>query len=103
MEFKGVDVFVYSIGLPRLPERLSELKLKSLSNRGVLVWPGALPPIELTDLFQARYVTESGFVGPEQITSLLADLDRLKVEWVHVEKLLVMNGKDAFSGTHGSS
>jgi isocitrate dehydrogenase len=103
MDFKGVDVFMYSIGLPRLPEEISGLKLKSISNRGVLVWPGNLPPVDMTDLFQARFVAPTGTASPDQITSLLEDLDRLKVEWVHVEKLLLLNGKEAFSGTHGAS
>lgn len=100
MKLKGVDVFVVSNGIPKLSEDWGDFSLKAISNRGTQVWPKT-PPIQLTDLFQCRFMLKSN-ATKASVTALLAQLDQQNITWSHVEKLLEFNGKDGFSGLHAA-
>jgi hypothetical protein len=99
----GVDVFVTQEGLPTLSTLKSRLELKTISNRGTKVWPGPLPPIHLTDVHGCRFRPKSGSdeVSPQEVLDLLGEIDSLGFSWVHVEKLLEIDGKPGFALAQG--
>ena len=101
----GADVFIVQKDLPKLPAKIGRFKHTLISNRGAKVWPGPLPNIELIDVHRCRYRLEAGDEAkgsaPTEITSLLQELEKAGFEWVHVEKLLMINGKAAFSKADG--
>jgi hypothetical protein len=96
----GFDVFVQNEKIPQVPEQLPSFKLKLISNRGTKVWPGTPPPIHLTDLFCCRYLAETA-ISSTLVTQALAELDANGISWVHVEKLIQLDGKNAFSDAQG--
>lgn len=103
----GADVFIVQKTLPQLPAKIGRLKHTLISNRGVKVWPGALPEVELIDVHRCRYRLESseeskGTQGAEILT-LLQELEKAGFEWVHVEKLLTFDGKPGFSKADGET
>ena len=87
----GVDVFLYHVGLPVVPEAVAGFRLENITNRGIKVYPGAMPQVELVDLFRARYM------GTDALTS--ADVERLLAEvsktltWVDALKLFTYDGQ----------
>jgi hypothetical protein len=99
----GVDVFVTQEGLPTLGALKSRLELKTISNRGTKVWPGPLPPIHLTDVHGCRFRPKSGSdeVASKEVLELLAELEAAGLSWVHVEKLLEIDGKPGFALAQG--
>lgn len=100
----GVDVFlVKSDGLP-LPKNLPSPWIHTLiSNRGTKIWPGELPNIELVNVHRCRFTKNGKFdpVQNQQIHDLLSALVSQGFEWVHVEKLLRVDGKNSFSLAQG--
>jgi len=91
----GVDVFVISKGIPKIPEALGALKLEMISERGMKVWPGPIPDGIITDWFRCRYVGADA-LGDEEIAILLKEISKT-VKWEKVQKLFRENGRDTFS------
>ncbi len=92
MKLVGMDVFVVSSGLPKVPEKIAGFELKAISNRGTKVWPGATPSIQLTDSFGCRYLSPN-----PQPLALLEALEKAGFTWVHVEKLHDFGDKPGYS------
>jgi len=93
----GVDLYLQSDSLPEnLPHQLGCLKLEAVLNRGVRV--ESMPPeIDKTDVFCARYMAADVEVNPTDILDLLSRLDQLSINWVHLQKLFEMEGRNSFS------
>lgn len=98
----GTDVFVRTDKMPALKSDadLGAFELKMISNRGTKVWPGKAPAINMTDVYSCRFMYK-GSDAKVPVTELLAKLDKLGWEWVHVEKLLEINGKAGFTVAQG--
>lgn len=104
VKIKGCDVFViHKIGeLPPMPETCGDLSLKIMSNRGTKVWPGEAPNIHLTDHYRCRYVKKSGEgLSTSETAELLLAIESKGLDWVHIEKLLCIDGVDGFSKIQG--
>lgn len=103
----GADVFIVQKEMPKLPAKIGRLKHTLISNRGVKVWPGALPEGDLTDVFRCRYrletADEAKGTQAAEIMGLLQEIEKAGFEWVHVEKLLTFDGKPGFSKADGES
>ena len=100
----GCDVFVSKEGLPAMPEKIAGLKLSLISNRGTKVWPGPTPKIHLTNVHCCRFVSaeKSGAeINASDVLNLLVGIESAGFEWVHVEKLLEINGKPGFAKAQG--
>lgn len=108
-ELLGVDVFIESdlsaaelgASLTRLAEG-STLKLDSISNRGVQVWPSTGGQTFLVDHFDCRFMLKEPAQGnfPQGISDLVKAIGQHH-SWMHVEKLQRFDGKDAFERPQG--
>jgi hypothetical protein len=96
----GIDVFVNQEKIPAPPETLHGLKLKLISNRGTKVWPGSVPQIHLTDVYCCRYMADAP-IESAIVLKALSDLESKGFHWVHIEKLIQLDGKNAFSDAQG--
>jgi NAD-dependent isocitrate dehydrogenase len=97
--FAGADVFVQHGPVPAMPERVGPFTLKMISNRGTKVWPGEAPDILLVDWYRCRYVAD-GQATDAQLLELLGEVGK-HYPWMHVEKLLVADGKALYSKAQG--
>jgi isocitrate dehydrogenase len=106
----GVDIFIESNeAIEILGKKLegiagtTPLKLKLISNRGVKVYPGipASQP-DLTDCFRCRFVArEQGHdMSDAAICDLIGNVNK-SYRWMHIEKLNVFDGVQAYSKAHG--
>lgn len=107
---RGADVFIESDLHPsKIAEQLQTLlpgtpyELKMISNRGTQVWPetGFLP--SLVDHYRCRFVIVNYAQWHQD--SILELLRRIgsKFRWMHVEKLEILDGEDAFSKAQGEN
>jgi isocitrate dehydrogenase len=105
----GVDVFVESSESPDqlgpAVERLTRetpFKLKLISNRGTKVYPAMGAITDCVDHYRCRFMSRSGddAVADKQVLSLVQDLAS-HYRWVHVEKLLEIDGQPGFTKDQG--
>ncbi|TVQ75542.1 MAG: NADP-dependent isocitrate dehydrogenase [Phycisphaeraceae bacterium] len=106
----GADVFVESasnaVELGRSLEGLSEgsaLRLKMISNRGTRVYPPMEGGItDCVDHWRCRFILRDAG-GDMQDADLLKLLEKVgsKHRWMHIEKLAMLDGKEAFSKAQG--
>jgi isocitrate dehydrogenase len=105
----GVDVFIESGGEPvDLGRRLeavtggTRMQLKMISNRGVRVYPPMDVRVDCVDHWRCRFVMRDAAaeMGHAEVIDLL---QRISAEhtWVHVERLLEIDGAAAFSKAQG--
>lgn len=108
-ELLGVDIFIESdLSAEDLAKSLREitqgsaLRLDSISNRGVQVWPSAGGNTFLVDHFDCRFMLNEPAAGngPQGIGNLVREIGQ-KHSWMHVEKLQRFDGKDAFERPQG--
>jgi len=120
----GADVFIESgldpVSLGKSLERLVEgtgMALASCANRGVKVYPLPSDLVDCVDHYRCRFVMKEALAaspgraagasladGPEMLdANLAAVLHRIGAEhrWMHVEKLQVIDGAEAFSKAQG--
>lgn len=94
----GADIFVRCVEVPQVPERSGPFELAWIGNRGVKVWPGAPPDILLVDLYRCRYLAAEGQTATSaDVRALLAAIEDPALHWVHVEKLILLDGVPGFS------
>jgi isocitrate dehydrogenase len=102
----GVDVYVeWTSGsaddLGRTMEKLNGdgLKIATISNRGVKIWPGGNPETFLSDHWRCRFVPEAagGVVSHGQIASLLKRFAGAGLDFVKTENLCNFDGKPGYS------
>lgn len=76
--------------------------LKTISNRGVQVYPHAEPGTDVVDLWSCRVVktTPGAEMSNDETLSLLAKISS-QYKWMHVEKLTIFGNADGFSKVHG--
>jgi len=84
-ELVGVDVFVQSDSLPKIPQSIGKFTLSMISNRGTKVYPGILPDIHLDDCFRIRW-TSSESITNADVMDLLKEFPE-EYPWMHIEKL----------------
>lgn len=110
-ELLGVDIFLESsLSAAELGASLtaiaegSALRLDSISNRGVQVWPATGGSTFLVDHFDCRFMLKEPAAGngPQGISDLVKAIGQ-KHSWMHVEKLQRFDGKDAFERPQGES
>lgn len=105
----GVDVFVESaqnadqLG-PEI-ERLSAetpFKLKLISNRGTKVYPAVGAITDCVDHWRCRFIPRSGDgdFSDDQVIDLVRKVST-RHRWVHLEKLLEIDGKPCFTKDQG--
>ena len=105
-ETVGVDVYLdWTEGsADQLGEAMSKmsgggLKLTSISNRGVKVWPGGHTETFCSDHWRCRFVNESGVapVSHAQIAALLARVADAGFDFIKTENLCDFDGQPAYS------
>ncbi len=110
-ELIGVDIFIESdLSAAELGASLtaiaegSQLRLDSISNRGVQVWPATGGQTFLVDHFDCRFMLKAPAQGnpPQGIADLVKAIGS-RHSWMHVEKLQRFDSKDAFERPQGES
>ncbi len=105
-ETVGVDVYLdWTEGsADQLGEAMTQvngsgLKLTSISNRGVKVWPGGHTETFCSDHWRCRFVSESGVapVSHAQIAALLARVAEAGFDFIKTENLCDFDGKAGYS------
>jgi isocitrate dehydrogenase len=107
----GVDVMVgFTRGTPEELARLLQpleadgLKLESIANRGLAVWPRSRPGAFLTDAFTCRFQlpdeTKTA-LPPAAVVALLDRLAQSGVEFLQVESLCHFDGRPGFTRPFG--
>lgn len=104
----GVDVFVeHANGLPSMPTQVGAFTLKLISNRGTKVYPQVSnPDILLVDHHRCRYTLTDASNAERAVTNveiieLLQAIEQAGIHWMHVEKLMQFDGRDAYSKAQG--
>lgn len=111
-ELKGVDVFIDWRESNRdadvIGDRLlnvastDKLKLKLISNRGVLVYPGGLPETFKTDHWRCRFVNPKGETLQNQdVLDLLASVQEAGFDFIKTEHLYFFDGERGYSLSQG--
>jgi len=104
-ELAGVDVYLDWSGgtandLGAAVERLSGegLKLSSIANRGVKVYPGGAAETFCSDHWRCRFVPEGGRgVGNGQVAALLGRFAEAGLDFIKTENLYNFDGKPGYS------
>jgi isocitrate dehydrogenase len=104
-EFVGLDIFLdWTGGLasqlgPALEKVAGELKLQSVANRGVKVYPGELPDFVYSDLWNCRFISPSGgaAVTHEQTIALQQRITGAGFDVVKTEGLYTFDGERGYS------
>jgi isocitrate dehydrogenase len=105
----GLDVFIESSESPeKLGPGIEELvtgtpfELKLVSNRGTKVYPAMGAITDCVDHYRCRFIPRSagGPVTDEQVFGLVQRV-AARHRWVHVEKLLEIDGKPGFTKDQG--
>jgi isocitrate dehydrogenase len=108
-ELVGVDIFLdwwkgsfYGVAdeLGHLVEALNGdgLKLETIANRGVKVYPGGLPDTFTVDHWRCRFVGDGGSASHAQIISLLGRFSHAGLDVIKTENLYNFEGVKGFSG-----
>jgi isocitrate dehydrogenase len=108
-ELIGLDLFVAWRGkdintLGKLIEALSndELKLTTLSCKGLKVWPNVQFEMDVTDRYRARFVNpKGGTVTTTAIAQLLTRAAEQKLDFLKTENLYHFDGKPGYSVSAG--
>ncbi|MGH9406714.1 MAG: NADP-dependent isocitrate dehydrogenase [Terriglobia bacterium] len=105
----GVDIFVESAETqetlgPALEELAADtpFRLKLISNRGTKVYPSIGAITDCVDHWRCRFIAraENGEITDAQVMDLAARVSP-RYSWVHLEKLLEIDGKPGFTKDQG--
>ncbi len=106
----GVDVFLQwnernPVEFGRKLEQFAGdgVKLQSLSNRGVKVYPGGFEETFCTDHWRAGFMSaqENGPVTHEQIVRLLDRMQKAGLDFIKIENLYTFDGQKGFTASQG--
>jgi isocitrate dehydrogenase len=109
-ELVGVDVFLHWTERNPLEfgKRLEQfngdgLKLRSLSNRGVNVYPDGFEETFCTDHWRAGFMSEkdSAPISHLQVVSLLDRIQKAGLDFIKIENLYTFDGQKGFSASQG--
>jgi len=105
----GADIFVEwdsnaeSLGqsLDKIAET-SDFRLKMISNRGTKVYPVGDTFPDCVDHWRCRFVLRdaNAYASPEQVMDLLSKITTTH-KWMHVEKLMEIDGKPGYTMAQG--
>lgn len=98
MTLVGVDVYIWSKEMPKLPERVGPFALELISNRGTRVYPTPLPDLEVIDWWRCRFLADQK-VTHADVQALLDTLSRTHI-WTKVQKLFEIDGVAAYSAPY---
>ena len=110
-ELVGVDVFLDWLkgSAGDLGTAVSKLggdglKLSTMSNRGVKVWPGGHAETFCSDHWRCRFVAESegATVAPAQVVALLKRVSEAGYDFIKTENLYNFNGERGYSLDQGA-
>jgi isocitrate dehydrogenase len=104
-DYVGLDVFLdWTKGTgsqlgPQLEKLGGDLKLQSISNRGVKVYPGEIPDFTYSDLWNCRFMssTNGGGVTHAQTVGLLERITEAGFDVVKTEGLYTFDGERGYS------
>jgi hypothetical protein len=96
MNLHGVDVYVWSDGIPKVPDQVGKLSLTFISNRGTKVFPGPPPDIDFCDWPRCRYVSQEEIEDVE-VARLLTELSEKGFRWTKAQKLFWKDGVKQYS------
>ena len=96
MNLHGVDVFLWSSELPRVPDQIGKMTLIFISSRGTRVYPGPAPAIEGDDWPRCRYVSQEEITDSE-VQELLDQLTTAGWRWTKAQKLFWKEGVKQYS------
>jgi isocitrate dehydrogenase len=106
----GIDVFICwdesdrdpdVIGQGLLDASTDQLKLKLITNRGVLVYPGGIPETFKTDHWRCRFRMTGETVSYEDVVELLSSLNNAGFEVIKTENLYNFDGAAGYSMAQG--
>ncbi|MDK3157212.1 NADP-dependent isocitrate dehydrogenase [Kamptonema cortianum] len=107
----GADVFVEFDGAPtELGAKLeaiaaaTEFRLKMISNRGTQVYPDKGARTDCVDHWRCRFVREhplADFSIRDSLGKLLQGIEDHGLRWMHIEKLITLDGKPAYTKAQG--
>ena len=109
-ELIGVDVFLHwtnrnPVEFGRRLEQFNGdgMKLSSLSNRGVKVYPNGFEETFCTDHWRAGFVSEkpNGVVTHGQIVNLLDRIQKAGLDFIKIENLYTFDGQKGFVASQG--
>lgn len=101
----GIDIFVQSLEeVENLQRKLAPLenglfKLTMISNRGVRVWPGAMPETHCGDTWRCRFMArdKEKSLTHQQIAALMQTLALAGIDFVKTEHLCTFNGAPGYT------
>ncbi len=104
----GVDVFIDWDEMNRDPRNLGDklkevntesLKLKMISNRGVMVYPDGFPDAFCTDHWRCRFIAseKSKKIGNNDVIEILQRISKAGFDFIKSEHLYNFDGKRGFS------
>jgi isocitrate dehydrogenase len=107
--FAGADLFIKS---PLSPNELGDdlvrlaeptpLKLKMISNRGTKVYPEGLGRTDCVDHWRCRFILrDPGDSMTDEDLLKLVQAVGPKHEWMHIEKLAMLDGEEGFTRAQG--
>ena len=111
-ELVGVDVFIDWRGGSRDADEIGDklrdvastekLKLKLISNRGVLVYPNGLPETFKTDHWRCRFTNPAGkILGNADVIELLKNVQASGFDFIKTEHLYHFDGERGYSLSQG--
>ncbi len=100
----GVDVFIYHKGtLDQFFSKISHinigpLRLKIVTNRGVLVWPGGQKETFCIEQWRCRFLTDGGHATSQSdVIQILHAFDHVQMDVIKSEFLYTFDGKPGYS------
>jgi len=100
----GVDVGVFNNiqKVKALGDQLTQIggsafELKTISSRGIPVYPGSNEEVFTVDHYIARFLAKSGSCTQADIRSLLEKIEAQKIEWIRLDNLYLIDGAQGFS------
>ena len=79
-------------------EKLCNVKLSMITNRGIKVWPDGFPETFCTDHWRCRMKPKDGLMLPKKtIAEILTQCELLGIDTIKTENLYEFDGKSGFS------
>jgi len=109
-ELVGVDVFLHwperdPLALGKCLEQFNAdgLKLTSLSNRGVKVYPEGFAETFCTDHWRAGFMSPNGSapISHTQVVGLLDRMQKAGLDFIKIENLYTFDGQKGFAASQG--
>ncbi|MCS6954951.1 MAG: NADP-dependent isocitrate dehydrogenase [Candidatus Calescibacterium sp.] len=102
-EITGIDLFIEwnkVESLPEIPQKVENLELKMISNRGTKIYPPPVPEILMVNWYRCRYLSDKA-LSYQDILEFLKKITELQIKWMHIEVLRKHDNKHLFSKAQG--